>query len=96
MRDLLSVNGGPFTPFLTDTAQTSAAVTGKAGNTYSFYSVATSNVGNFQPTPKSAQATTKVVLAPPPLVTVTKVTDMLNEKNQVTEVVITFSGAVNA
>jgi hypothetical protein len=60
----VSDNGGPFTPFLTDTTQTSATFAGQVGHVYSFYSVATSNIGLVQPTPTSAQATTAVRLAP--------------------------------
>ncbi len=58
--------------------------------------MATDNLRDSQPTPKAAQATTEVVLPPPPLVTVTKVVDVLNKKRQVTQVLVTFSGAVNA
>jgi hypothetical protein len=90
----VSVGGGKFVPFLTNTTHTSATFTGKPGNTYGFYSVATDNLGNSQPTPKAAQATTKVVLPPP--VTVTKVSDVPNKKTQVTQILVTFSGAVNA
>lgn len=60
----VSVNGAAFTPWLTNQTQTSATYTGVIGNTYSFYSVATDNVGLQQPLPTGAQATTKLV---PPL-----------------------------
>jgi hypothetical protein len=40
--------------------QTSATYPGQRGHSYAFYSVATDNVGNLQPTPASAQATTTV------------------------------------
>jgi RHS repeat-associated protein len=56
-----SVNGGAFTPFLAHTTATSAPFTGQARDTYRFYSVATDNLGDTQPTPSSAQATTTVV-----------------------------------
>jgi RHS repeat-associated protein len=56
----VSVNGGPFTPWLINTTQTSASYTGVVGDTYSFYSVAADHVGNEQPMPTTAQATTKV------------------------------------
>lgn len=56
----VSDNGGRFTPFLTNTTTTSATFTGQVGHTYGFYSVATDNVGNVQPTPSAAQATTTV------------------------------------
>jgi RHS repeat-associated protein len=56
----VSDNGGPFTAFQTATMQTSASFTGVNGHTYGFYSVAVDNVGNRQPTPSAAQATTTV------------------------------------
>ncbi len=58
----VSVDGGSFTPFLTNTTQTSATYTGAFGNSYSFYSVAKDLGGNVQPTPSSAQASTTVLL----------------------------------
>ena len=42
-------------------ANPSALFTGQPGHTYGFYSVATDNAGNVQPTPTSAQATTQIV-----------------------------------
>src|SRR5262249_391980 len=60
----VSDDGGAFTSFKTHTTQTSATFNGQVGHTYSFFSVATDNVGNVQPTPTSAQATTQVVIAP--------------------------------
>ena len=65
----VSDDGGPFTAFLTGTAQTSAAFSGVPGHTYGFYSVATDRAGNVQPTPPGAQATTLLqapALPPPP------------------------------
>ena len=44
----VSDDDGPFTLWQSATTQTSATFTGLAGNTYSFYSVATDNVGNVQ------------------------------------------------
>jgi RHS repeat-associated protein len=61
----VSDNGGPFTLFLSDTPQTSAAFTGQVGHTYRFFSVATDNVGHRQATPATAQATVHVVAAAP-------------------------------
>ncbi len=58
----VSTDGGAFTPFVTDTTATSATFAGASGHTYAFYSVATDNVGNRQPTPTAAQATTQVVV----------------------------------
>ena len=54
----VSDNGGPFTPWLTGTTLTTATYAGAVGHTYGFYTVATDNVGNVQPTPAGAQATT--------------------------------------
>lgn len=62
----VSDNGGKFTPLLSNTTQTSTTFTGQVGHTYSFFSVATDNVGNVQPLPTTAQAATTVTLAPPP------------------------------
>jgi len=90
-----SDNGGPFTAWQSATTQTSATFKGRAGHTYRFYSVATDPLGFVQPTPSAPQATTKVVL-PALLVTMTKVRLVMNTKQQVTQVLITFSGAVNA
>jgi 3-methyladenine DNA glycosylase Mpg len=56
----VSDDGGPFTGFQTATTQTSATFNGKDGHTYGFYSVATDNAGNIQPTPTAAQASTRV------------------------------------
>jgi protocatechuate 3,4-dioxygenase beta subunit len=70
----VSDNGGPFEPFMIATTQTSATFTGVVGHTYGFYSVATDDVGNVQPAPRSAQASTQVVLSPdttPPTSSVT-------------------------
>ena len=92
----VSDNGGPFTLFLTSTTQTSASFIGQAGHRYSFFSVATSNLGLVQPAPIAGQATTQVALpAPPPLVTVTNVQDVTNKKHEVIQIIITFSGALN-
>jgi hypothetical protein len=61
----VSDNGGAFTPLLTDTKLTSTTFTGVNRHTYGFYSVATDNVGNVQPTPTAAQTSTKVDTVPP-------------------------------
>ncbi len=101
----VSDDGGAFQPFQTNTTATSATFTGQVGHTYGFYTVATSNVGLVQPTPSAAQATIAVIAStpppppapppPPPFVTMTNVQTVI-KKHQVTEVIITFSGAVNA
>jgi hypothetical protein len=94
----VSDNGGPFM-WLTTTAATSTTFIGQAGHTYGFYSVATDNVGNIQPTPAAAQAATEIVPPapppPPPVVVMTQVQDVLKKK-LVSEVILTFSGSLNA
>jgi RHS repeat-associated protein len=94
--DYVSDNGGPFTIWQSATTQTSAIFKGQLGHSYGFYSVASDPLGFVQRVPTTAQATTKVVLPGPPLVTVTRVKPVMNSKKQVSQVVITFSGAVNA
>ncbi|MGO9917226.1 MAG: Ig-like domain repeat protein, partial [Isosphaeraceae bacterium] len=59
-----SEDGGPYSLWQSDTTDTSATFTGQPGHTYAFYSVATDNVGNVQPTPASAQQTVQVLQAP--------------------------------
>jgi len=90
----VSDNGGPFTPFLLDTTQTSATFNGVNGHTYAFYSVATDNVGNVQPTPTVAQATTKLVVGPdttPPTSSVNTLPVAINT----TSFTVTWSGSDN-
>jgi RHS repeat-associated protein len=55
---------GTFQPFLTNTTQTSATFTGQPTHTYAFYSIATDNVGNVQPTPASAQTSITIQAIP--------------------------------
>jgi len=43
-----STDGGPFSPLVLGTTDTSLIFTGMAGSRYGFYSVATDNVGNRQ------------------------------------------------
>ncbi len=58
----VSTNGGPFTSWMTLTpANPTAIYLGQAGNTYGFYSVATDNAGNVQPTPAAAQQTIEIL-----------------------------------
>ena len=57
----VSDDGGAFNNFKMNTTATSATFTGQPGHTYSFISIATSNVGLTQPTPTGAQATTQVI-----------------------------------
>jgi hypothetical protein len=55
-----SDNGGPFRSFLRGTTLTSATFHGTPGHRYRFFSVATDDLGNRQPSPTAAQATTLV------------------------------------
>jgi hypothetical protein len=75
-----SDNGGPYALWQSDTVATSATFTGQNGHTYAFYSVATDNVGNVQPTPTAAQATTRVVSddSIPPTSTVSPLPAVIN------------------
>ncbi|MGP0065832.1 MAG: hypothetical protein ACLQGP_19795 [Isosphaeraceae bacterium] len=59
----VSDDGGPYTPFLLDTTETSATFTGQFGHTYSYYSEATDNVGNVEAPPGAPEAQTTVVMA---------------------------------
>ena len=54
----VSTDGGPFTPFLLGTAETSATFTGQFGHTYGFYSVASDHVGHREAAPSGADTTT--------------------------------------
>ena len=65
----VSDDSGSFTPWLADTTLTSATYTGLTSHTYSFYSVATDNVGNIELTPAAAQSSTLVQLVPNIVVT---------------------------
>jgi hypothetical protein len=56
----VSDNGGPFAPWLTNTAKTSATFKGQAGHSYGFYSIARDLVGNVEAAKTSAEATTQV------------------------------------
>jgi hypothetical protein len=73
----VSDDSGPFTPFLLGTTDTSATFAGQRGHTYAFYSVAIDNVGNRQPTPTAAQASTwtgnPLAITPPPALPPAKV-----------------------
>ena len=57
----VSEDGGTFAPLVVNTTTTSTTFTGSPGHSYGFYTVATDNVGNVQPTPSAAQSTTTVV-----------------------------------
>ncbi len=90
----VSDDGGPYTLFETNTTLTSATFTAVSGHTYSFYSVATDNVGNVQPTPLSAQATTNVTSVATKLVVSTLPSGLT--AGQTTSVTVTAEDASNS
>lgn len=57
----VSDNGSAFTHFQTATTDTSATFTGQVGHTYTFYSVATDNVGHVEANHTSPDTSTLVV-----------------------------------
>lgn len=64
-------NGGAFTPWQTNTAQTSAMFTGQVGKRYDFYSIARDQVGNEEGQKTVADTSTiitEVISNQPPLV----------------------------
>jgi hypothetical protein len=56
----VSTDGGAFTRFVVGSTQTAATFTGAFGHTYSFYSIATDDVGNVEAAPSVPDATTTV------------------------------------
>ena len=54
------VNNGSWSPWLSNTSQTSAVFSGEDGQAYDFYSVATDNVGNREVKSPQVEATTRV------------------------------------
>lgn len=59
----VSENGGPFSPFVRNTTDTSATFTGKLGSTYAFYSVARDLTGNEEEAPTTPDAITQISLS---------------------------------
>jgi RHS repeat-associated protein len=59
----VSVNGGQYTPWQSNTTVTSATYTGQAGSTYRFYSIAKDNIGNTESAPAVADAEIAIVNA---------------------------------
>ncbi len=89
----MSEDGGAFTPFATVTpAKPSAFFTGQAGNTYGFYSIATDNAGNVQPTPSAAQQTVQI-LSPLSVSSIAPVSSPTN--TAVSTIDVTFSEPIN-
>ncbi len=57
----VSDNGGPFTPWLTQTTATQATFPSTANHTYSFFSLARDLTGNIEANKTTAEATTRIV-----------------------------------
>jgi len=66
----VSINGGPFNPWLTRTTQTGAIYVGQQRKSYAFYSVAVDKAGNREDAPLAPDASTYVPDMIPPTVTV--------------------------
>lgn len=60
----VSDNGATYTPWLTNTADTSAVFTGQYGHAYDFYCRSRDNVGNIEQPPLAPQYTTQVGTRP--------------------------------
>jgi uncharacterized membrane protein len=92
----VSDNSSAFQPLLTGTTLTSTTFTGQYGHTYGFYSVATDNVGNRQPTPAAAQAVTQVSNSSAPLPKETiQINDGSAQRSMVDSITVTFSSPVD-
>jgi hypothetical protein len=87
----ISDNGGPFTPWLTQTTATQAMFASAANHSYSFFSLARDLVGNNEPLKSMAEATTLIVAV---AAIASRVTDPY--ANGVNNVTMTLSGARSA
>jgi len=87
----VSDNGGPFTPWLTQTAATQGTFPSTANHTYSFFSLARDLTGNIESTKTTAEATTRIVAVAS---IASQVTDPFG--NGVNDVTMTLSGARSA
>lgn len=56
----VSENGAPYTVYIDNTTATSSAFVGRAGSTYSFYSIATDGAGNREVKTPTAERTIRV------------------------------------
>ena len=92
-------NGGAWTYWQTlspssGTPNTaSATFTGSVGHTYGFYSIATDNAGNVQPTPAAAQTTVQI-LSPLSIISIAAVSPN-SRATAVSSINITFSEPIN-
>jgi hypothetical protein len=89
----VSDDGGPFTPFATVTpTDPSALFTGQPGHTYGFYSIATDNAGNVQPTPTAAQQTVQITSS----VSISSIAPVSSPTNKaVSTIDVTFTAPIN-
>jgi hypothetical protein len=63
----VSINHGPWAPWLANTTLGSAVFNGQLKTTYSFYSIARDAVGHVEPAPETADATTTTTDNQPPV-----------------------------
>jgi len=84
-RVFVSRDLGAFVPWLVNTASTSAIYTGESGHTYSFFSVATDNVGNSEAAPTHPDAITQVRVSnlPPVAIVSRPTTDEMFSEGEV-------------
>jgi hypothetical protein len=66
---LVSDNGEPPVPLMSNTTATSTSFQGQIGHTYAFYSVARDNTGNLEEPHASPDATVSIVAVAPPTIT---------------------------
>jgi hypothetical protein len=94
----VSDNGGPLTPFLLNTTQTSATFIGQVGHTYGFQSLATDHVGHVESPPSVLDATTRIVASPPADTTPPRVTSFKTTKKgkNLSSILVGFSEAMLA
>lgn len=88
-----STDYGPFTRIITGTRFTSTTFTTHFGHTYSFYTVATDQAGNRQPTPAAAQASILVDRVRPPSVSFKVAASQGAESITTVNLVVTLSSA---
>ncbi len=93
----VSDNGGPFTPIQLNTPATSATFTGEFGHTYSFFAIATDNVGNSESTGSAAAEATTTLLELPQPAGGPRVTDLRlpSRGRKVTALVVSFDRDMN-
>ncbi len=89
----VSVDGGPFLPFLFNTTATAVVYTAQPGHTYAFYSVASDNAGNVEAVPAVPDASTTVLVAL--AVAEVKVNGGLTQRSNVTDVQVRFTADTN-